>query len=147
MNKKLYIFGISETPLCSFCHTKEETTFRIFFGCCKIQSLWEELKKYFHDDFSLPILLSQGFLGLWVGRGWEKILFLISNQLRYFIFVDLFMYVILIFSFGVIAFTNCNCISVYLYLYFCCLFERKKIETKKKRFVVFLNVMALQFCE
>ena len=39
LNKKLYIFGISETPLCSFCHTKEETTFRIFFGCCKIQSL------------------------------------------------------------------------------------------------------------
>ena len=67
--------------------------------------------------------------------------------MRYFIFVNLFMYVILIFSFGVIAVTNCNCISVYLYLYFCCLFERKKIETKKKRFVVFLNVMALQFCE
>ena len=57
----------------------------------------------------------------------------ISNQLRYFIFINLFMYVILIFSFGVIAFTNCNCISVYLYLYFCCLFERKKIKTIKKK--------------
>ena len=55
---------------------------------------------------------------------------LISNQLHYFIFIDLFMYVILIFSFGVIVFTNCNCISVYLYLYFCCLFE-KKIEIKR----------------
>ena len=42
------------------------------------------------------------------------------------------MYVVLIFSFGVITFTNYNCISVYLYLYFCCLFEReKKIEIKK----------------
>ena len=47
-------------------------------------------------------------------------------------FIDLFMYLILIFSFGVIAFTNCNCISVYLY--FCCLFERKKkVEIKKKK--------------
>ena len=27
LNKKLYIFGISETPLCSFSHTKEKTTF------------------------------------------------------------------------------------------------------------------------
>ena len=61
-------------------------------------------------------------------------MFLISNQLRYFIFIDLFMYVILIFSFGAIAFTNCNCISVYLYLYFYCLFERKKkLKLKKKR--------------
>ena len=24
LNKKLYIFGVSETPLCSYCHTKEE---------------------------------------------------------------------------------------------------------------------------
>ena len=66
LNKKLYIFGINETPLCSFCHTKEETTFHVFFECCKTQSLWEELRKYFHDDFSLPILSQQttlfGFL-------------------------------------------------------------------------------------
>ena len=50
----------------SFCHTKEETTFHIFFECCKTQPLWEELRKYFHDVFSLPILSPQtdhfGFL-------------------------------------------------------------------------------------
>ena len=66
MNKKFYIFGVSETPLCSFCHTKEETKFHIFFESCETQSLWEELRKYFHDDFSLPILSTQialfGFL-------------------------------------------------------------------------------------
>ena len=66
LNKKLHIFGISETPLCSFCQTKEETTFHIFFECWKAQSLWEDLRKYFHDDFSLPILTPQtalfGFL-------------------------------------------------------------------------------------
>ena len=56
VNKKLYIFGVTETPLCSFYHTKEETAFHIFFECCKTQSLWEELRRYFHDDFSLPFL-------------------------------------------------------------------------------------------
>ena len=59
LNKKLYIFGISEAPLCSFCHTKEEATFHIFFRCCKTQFLWEELRKYFLGDFSLPILSPQ----------------------------------------------------------------------------------------
>ena len=59
LNKKLYIFGVIETPLCSFYHTKEETTFHIFFECCKSQSLWEELRKYFYHDFSLPILSPQ----------------------------------------------------------------------------------------
>ena len=62
LNEKLYIFGISETPLCSFCHTKKEATFNIFFEYCKTQSLLEELRKYFHDDFSLPILLPQTVL-------------------------------------------------------------------------------------
>ena len=43
------------------------------------------------------------------------------------------MYVILLFSLWVIAFTNCNCISLYLYLYFWCLFERtKKLKLKKR---------------
>ena len=35
-------------------------------------------EKYFHDDFSLPILLSQGFVGLWVcgwGEGGKKFCF------------------------------------------------------------------------
>lgn len=66
LNKKLHIFGISETPLCSFCDTSDETTCHIFFECCKSQSLWTELRNYFLDDFSLPILSPQtalfGFL-------------------------------------------------------------------------------------
>ena len=49
--RNLFIFGISETPLCSDCHTKKEATFHIFFECCKTQSLWEELRKFFHDYF------------------------------------------------------------------------------------------------
>ena len=62
-----------------------------------------------------------------------------SNQLRYFIFIDLLMYVISIFSFWVIALTNCNCISVFLYLYFCCLLERKKMKLKKKNRFLWLE--------
>ena len=37
-NEKIYIFGVCETPFCSFCHIKEETKFHIFFECCKTQS-------------------------------------------------------------------------------------------------------------
>ena len=35
LNKKFYIFGVSETLLCSFCHTKEETKFHIFLRAVK----------------------------------------------------------------------------------------------------------------
>ena len=66
LNENLYIFQISITPQCLFCHAKEETTFQFFFECCKTQSLQEELRKYFHYDFPLPILSPQtalyGFL-------------------------------------------------------------------------------------
>ena len=78
LNKKLYIFGISETPLCSFCHAKEEATFHIFFNCCKTQSLWEELRKYFHDDFSLPILSPQTALFGFLDFSEHEDLFLIN---------------------------------------------------------------------
>ena len=78
LNKKLYIFGISETPLCSFCRAKEEATFHIFFNCCKTQSLWEELRKYFHDDFSLPILSPQTALFGFLDFSEHEDLFLIN---------------------------------------------------------------------
>ena len=84
LNKKLYIFGVSETPLCSFCHTKEETTFHIFFECCKTQSLWEELRKYFHDDFSLPILSPQTALFGFLDFSEHEDLFLFNHILLVF---------------------------------------------------------------
>ena len=84
MNKKFYIFGVSETPLCSFCHTKEETKFHIFFESCETQSLWEELRKYFHDDFSLPILSPQTALFGFLDFSEHEDLFLFNHILLVF---------------------------------------------------------------
>ena len=53
---------------------------------------------------------------------------LISNQLRYFIFIDLFMYVILIFLFGVIVFTI---VLVYICICIFVVCLKKKIEIKR----------------
>ena len=84
LNKKLYIFGISETPLCSFCHTKEGATFNIFFEYCKTQSLWGELRKHFHDDCSLPILLPQTTLLGFLDFSEHKDLLVFNNILLVF---------------------------------------------------------------
>ena len=66
------------------CHTKEETTFHIFFESCKIQSLWEEFRKYFHDDFSLPILLPQTALLGFLDFSEREYLFLFNHVLLVF---------------------------------------------------------------
>lgn len=68
LNKKVIFLESVKLPYThfSFCLTKEETTFHIFFKCCKTQLSWEELRKYFLEDFSLPVLSPQtvifGFL-------------------------------------------------------------------------------------
>ena len=84
LNKKLHIFGVSETPLDSFCHKKEETTFHISFECCKTHSLWEELRKYFHDDFPLPILSPQTALFGYLDFSEHEGLFLFNHVLLVF---------------------------------------------------------------
>ena len=39
LNKKLYTFGITNTPLCSFCNTSEGTSIQIYFGCIHVKRL------------------------------------------------------------------------------------------------------------
>ena len=75
LNKKLYIFGVSETSLCSFCHIKEEIT---------TQSSWEKLRKYFHDDFSLPVLSPQTALFGFLDFSEHEDLFLLNHILLVF---------------------------------------------------------------
>ena len=58
LNKKLFCFKIINTPFCSFCEKKEETTIHLFYECEKTCSLWSELKLYFRQ-LSLPDLLPQ----------------------------------------------------------------------------------------
>ena len=56
LNKKLYTFGITNTALCSFCNTLEETPIHIFFDCVHVKCLWERLQIKFQNDFILPSL-------------------------------------------------------------------------------------------
>ena len=59
LNKKLYAFGITNTALCSFCNTLEETPIHIFFDCVHIKCLWEKLRMKFQNHFILSSLTLQ----------------------------------------------------------------------------------------
>ena len=59
LNKKLYTFRITNTTLCCFCNTVEETTIHIFFDCVHVQCLWERLRMKFQNNFILPSLTPQ----------------------------------------------------------------------------------------
>ena len=66
LNKKLYTFGITNTALCSFCNTLEETPIHIFFDCVHVKCLWERLRMKFPNDFILSSFTPQtDILGLY----------------------------------------------------------------------------------
>ena len=59
LNKKLCNFGITNTALCSFCKTFEETPKHIFYDCIHVKYLWEELRTRFQNDIILSSLTPQ----------------------------------------------------------------------------------------
>ena len=59
LNKKLHIFGIKPSPLCSFCNLQDETPFHIFYECDRVKFLWSELVQYFQNTLILPALTPQ----------------------------------------------------------------------------------------
>ena len=59
LNKKLHIFGIKSSPLCSFCNVYEETPFHIFYECDHVKFLWSELDQCFQSTLILPTLTPQ----------------------------------------------------------------------------------------
>ena len=59
LNKKLHIFGIKSSPLCSFCNVYEETPFHIFYECDHLIFLWSELDQCFQNTLILPTLTPQ----------------------------------------------------------------------------------------
>ena len=65
-NKKLYTFGITNTALCSFCNTLEETPIHIFFDRIHVKSPWERFRTKFQNDFILPSITPHtAILGLY----------------------------------------------------------------------------------
>ena len=53
LNRKLCAFGITNTALCSFCQTLEETPLHIFFDCVHVKCLSEKLRMKFQNDFTV----------------------------------------------------------------------------------------------
>ena len=43
LNKKFFQFGNIQSPLCSFCHTKPQTTFHVFHKCLVSKIFWNQL--------------------------------------------------------------------------------------------------------
>ena len=55
----LFTFGKTETPLCSFCHSYDETIKHIFLECICVKQLWNHLRLFLTNNISLPILTPQ----------------------------------------------------------------------------------------
>ena len=59
LKKKLYIFGITLSPPCSYCNTNDETPIHLFCECNSTKSLWLQLNRHFHSDLKFPELTPQ----------------------------------------------------------------------------------------
>ena len=57
--KKLHIFGIKPSPLCSFFNLRDETSLHIFYECDCIECLWSDLVQYFQKRLVLRTLTPQ----------------------------------------------------------------------------------------
>ena len=47
LNKKLYLVGITKSPLCSYCNTNDETPIHLFCECNSTKYLWLQLNRHF----------------------------------------------------------------------------------------------------
>ena len=59
LNKKLFKFRKSTSPLCPFCKLSDETVLHLFYKCNIIQNVWNELDLFFENDFTLFDLTPQ----------------------------------------------------------------------------------------
>ena len=47
LNKMLFKFGRSGSPLCSFCNVKDETLYLLLYECSHTISLWNQLRNFY----------------------------------------------------------------------------------------------------
>ena len=52
----LFTFGKTKAPLCSFCHSCDETIKHILLECIHVKQLWNHLRLFLTNHISLPIL-------------------------------------------------------------------------------------------
>ena len=82
LNKKLYLFGKVETPLCSYCMLYDESIIHLFWNCLYVKNLWQQLQLYFNDDFNLPDLtLQTAIFGFWNYKDYDNEMLLLINHL------------------------------------------------------------------
>ena len=62
LNEKLFQFGKTQSPLCSFCHNEAETTLHVFHKCSVTKTLWNQLSLIFETDLDFPDLTPRAAL-------------------------------------------------------------------------------------
>ena len=82
LNKKLFKFQKSTSPLCPFCKLSDETVLHLFYECNITLNLWNELVLFFKNEFTLFDLTPQAaFLGFLGFLNVDPELLLIQNHL------------------------------------------------------------------
>ena len=56
LTKKLFVFRMKNTPLCSFCKKEEGTPLHIFRGCSSVIYLWQQLATFLKNNLVLLAL-------------------------------------------------------------------------------------------
>ena len=59
LNKKLYILGKIDSPLCFICHSNDNTVAHLSWECVRVIQLWSQLRTFFSTDLNLPLLTTQ----------------------------------------------------------------------------------------
>ena len=78
LNKMLFKYGKSGSPLCSFCNVKEETPYHLFYECSHTISLWNQLRHFLSNSLNIPLLTPQSAIFGFIN---QKENFLIINHL------------------------------------------------------------------
>ena len=68
LNKKLFQFGKTQSPLSSFCHAEAETTFHVFHKCSVTKILWNQLLLLFETDLDFPNSTPQAALSSFINE-------------------------------------------------------------------------------
>ena len=76
----IFTFGKIKTPLCSFCHSYDETIKHIFLECICVKQLWNHLRLFLMNDISLPILTPQTVIFGFI-NGIENSVYKITNHI------------------------------------------------------------------
>ena len=82
LHKTLYIFGKIDSPLCSICHSNDETVAHLFCKCVRVSQLWSQLRIFFSTDLNLPLLTPQTAIFGFLAKT-DKCIFKITNHLLY----------------------------------------------------------------